>query len=90
MGWLIALAILFLLAILPLGAYVRYDSDGVNLKIVAGPIRITILPQKKKKDKPKKEPAKKHDPTPEPEPESKPAPKEEKREKPKGGLFVHK
>ena len=88
MGWLIALAILFLLAILPLGAFVRYDSDGVNLKIVASPIRITILPQKKKKDKPKKEPAKKHDPTPEPEPESKPAPKEEKREKPKGGSFL--
>ena len=88
MGWLIALAILFLLAILPLGAFVRYDSDGVNLKIVAGPIRITILPQKKKKDKPKKEPAKRHDPTPEPESEPNPVPKEEKNVKPKGGSFL--
>ena len=88
MGWLIALAILFLLAILPLGAFVRYDSDGLNLKIVAGPIRITVLPQKKKKEKTKKELEKKPDPTPEPEPESKPAPKEEKREKPKGGSFL--
>ena len=88
MGWLIALAILFLLSILPLGAYVRYDSDGVNLKIVAGPIRITVLPQKKKKEKTKKELEKKPDPTPEPEPEPKPSPKEEKKGKPKGGSFL--
>ena len=88
MGWLIALAILFLLAILPLGAFVRYDSDGLNLKIVAGPIRITVLPQKKKKEKTKKELEKKPDPTPEPEPEPKPAPKEEKKGKPKGGSFL--
>ena len=88
MGWLIALAILFLLAILPLGAFVRYDSDGLNLKIVAGPIRITVLPQKKKKEKTKKELEKKPDPTPEPEPEPKPSPKEEKKGKPKGGSFL--
>ena len=88
MGWLIALAILFLLAILPLGAFVRYDSDGLNLKIVAGPIRITVLPQKKKKEKTKKELEKKPDPTPEPEPEPKPSPKEEKKGKPKGSSFL--
>ena len=54
MGWLIAFAILFLLAILPLGASVKYDADGPLVKIVAGPIRFTVFPMKKK-DKPKKE-----------------------------------
>ena len=29
MGWLIALGVLVFLAILPLGASVRYDSEGV-------------------------------------------------------------
>ena len=42
MGWLIALGILVLLAIAPVGAHVRYNSDGIRLQIVAGPARITI------------------------------------------------
>ena len=54
MGWWIALGIVVLLAILPLGAHVSYDSDGAVVQIIAGPIRITLIP-KKKKDKPKKE-----------------------------------
>ncbi len=48
MGWLIALGILVLLAILPLGAAVRYNSEGFSLKVIAGPVRIPILPGKKK------------------------------------------
>ncbi len=52
MGWLITLGILVLLAILPLGATVRYNAEGLSLKLIAGPIRIGILP--KRKDKPKK------------------------------------
>ena len=55
MGWLIALGILILLAILPLGVTVRYDYSGILLKAIAGPFRITLLPTKKKKDKPPKE-----------------------------------
>ena len=60
MGWIIALLILFLLAILPLGASVLYDEDGPRVRIVAGPIKIQVFPMKKKakKDKPKKKPAK--------------------------------
>ncbi len=54
MGWLIALAVIVFLAVLPLGASVIYDSGGVKLSILAGPIRIKILPARKK-DKPKKE-----------------------------------
>ena len=48
MGWIIALGILVLLAILPLGAAVRYNAEGLSLKVIAGPIRIPILPAKKK------------------------------------------
>ena len=70
MGWYITLAILVLLVILPLGASVLYDEDGVRVRIVAGPLKIQVFPMKKKpkkdkkKDKPKKEKQKK--PTPEP------------------------
>ena len=49
MGWLITLGILVLLAILPLGAAVNYHSEGFFLDIIAGPVRIPILPKKKKK-----------------------------------------
>ena len=68
MGWLITLAVLFALAILPLGVSVRYDAAGVLLRIVAGPIKLTILPKKQKKHKRKKEKAPEPKPEPVPEP----------------------
>ena len=57
MGWLITLGILVILAWLPLGATVRYNDQGVSLKVIAGPVRIPILPKKKaqEKEKPNKE-----------------------------------
>ena len=57
MGWLITLTILFLLAILPLGASVIYDEEGPLVRVIAGPLKIKVFPMKKKpkKDKPKKE-----------------------------------
>ena len=58
MGWLIALGILVLLALLPLGASVSYDSDGPVVKILAGPVKLQVVPAKKKKTKKKKEPKK--------------------------------
>ena len=62
MGWLIALGILALLAILPLGIAVDYDSKGLFLDLIAGPIRIPVLPlrkkEKKQTDKKKKEKSK--------------------------------
>ena len=75
MGWLVALLILFLLAILPLGASVLYDEDGPRVRIVAGPVKIQVFPMKKKakKDKPKKEAKKK--PAKEGKAAKKPAPK---------------
>lgn len=95
MGWWITLGILFLLAILPLGASVKYDEDGPLVKIIAGPIRIRIFPAKKK-DKPSKAQKKKTDEkkAPEPAPKSEPPmtlPREElpqKKEKNKKGGSV--
>lgn len=58
MGWLIALGVLVLLAILPLGFTARYNADGAVLKVLAGPVAVQVYPAKKKKDKIKKKPAK--------------------------------
>jgi hypothetical protein len=59
MGWLIAFAVIFLLAILPLGASVNYDANGPLVKVIAGPVRFTVFPRKKKvkAEKPKKKEA---------------------------------
>ena len=94
MGWLIAFAIIFLLAILPLGASVKYDADGRLVRIIAGPIRFTVFPMKKKEKKPKKEKkqkepkkSKKKD-SEEPPAEEKPAEEEKKEKKAKGGSVL--
>lgn len=47
-GWLIALGVLIALAMLPLGVSAQYDADGPLVKILAGPIRYTLFPAKKK------------------------------------------
>ena len=65
MGWYITLAVLILLAILPLGASVLYDEEGPRVRVVAGPLKIQVFPLKKKpkKDKSQKEkPAKENKP----------------------------
>ena len=70
MGWLITLGIVVLLAILPLGASVKYDADGPRVKLIAGPVKITLFPRPKKPKKekkpkePKKAPEKKEKPAP--------------------------
>ena len=56
MGWLIALGVLFLIALIPLGVFVRYDSQGLLVRIVAGFLRFTVFPLKKRK-KQKKDPS---------------------------------
>ena len=55
MGWIITFGIACLLAILPLGVSFCYDEDGVLLCIIAGPLKITLLPRPQKEKKPKKE-----------------------------------
>ena len=94
MGWLITLGIVVLLAILPLGASVKYDADGPLVKLIAGPVKITLFPRPKKPKKekkpkePKKTPEKKEKPAPvapkEPAKEQ-PAATPEKPEKKKSG-----
>ena len=59
MGWWITLGILFLLAILPLGVSIHYNADGAIVKIILGPIKLTVVPAKKKPPKEKKEKTKK-------------------------------
>ena len=90
MGLWITLGILTLLAILPLGVRVHYDADGPLVKIVLGPLKLTVFPRPKKepkdKKKPEEKPVKKQNPEdnlpkpPQPPPEPKP-----KKEKKQGG-----
>jgi hypothetical protein len=58
MGWLITFGILFLLAVLPLGVRICYNSDGLLVRLILGPVKLTVYPmpkKKKKEDKPKAE-----------------------------------
>lgn len=55
MGWWIALGIIVLLAVLPLGVSVCYDAAGALVRLVVGPLKITLFPRSKKEKKPKKE-----------------------------------
>lgn len=57
MGWFLALGIVVVLAILPLGADLIYDQHGPLVRIIAGPLKIQVFPMKKKakQDKTKKE-----------------------------------
>lgn len=92
MGWLITFGILFLLAILPLGVSVKYDEDGAVVKVIAGPVKITLFPRPKKDKKEKKqkikdpespkEPEKQADPAKTEQPVKEPSSKAEKKEKP--------
>ena len=67
MGVWIAAAVLLTLAILPLGIHVRYNEAGFLLRVIAGPLKITVFPRKKK---PKKQKAKQKKQNAEKSPES--------------------
>ena len=55
MGWWITLGILTLLAIVPVGVRVCYDAEGPLVKLVLGPVKLTLFPRPKKDQKPEKE-----------------------------------
>ena len=88
MGWWITLGVVTLLAILPLGVRVCYDSAGPLVKVALGPVKIKVYPRPKKTEKPKKETKKQPEAAPAPEeahlpkppqpPASKTPPKKEK------------
>lgn len=48
MGWLIVLAVILLLAILPLGVSAKFEAGGALVRLIAGPVRVTLFPMKKK------------------------------------------
>lgn len=56
MGIWIAAAIVLILAVLPLGVCIRYNNAGFLLKVIAGPLKITVFPRKRKQKKQKKKP----------------------------------
>ena len=51
MGIWITLGVLALLAALPLGVRVLYDAGGPVVKVVLGPVKLTVYPGKKKEKK---------------------------------------
>lgn len=83
MGWIIAILIIFLLAILPLGVSVIYNADGPLVRVVAGPVKIKVFPLKKKEKKPKDAAKKEKKPK-----KTKEKPKEPAAEKKKSGGSV--
>ena len=102
MGWWITLGVVILLAVLPLGVSVRYNSEGPLVRVLLGPLKITVFPLPKKKNKkPKKntqtpesreQPQTKTAPAPaEPAPQNPappPKPKEKKPKEEKGGSLL--
>lgn len=53
MGWGIFFVCLLVLAWIPLGIRVRYGEAGFEARVIAGPVKITLFPRKKRKKKPK-------------------------------------
>lgn len=82
MGWLIALGILVLIAIIPVGASIFFDEGGFRALIIAGPIRIPVFPAKKKE---KKDISKKENKTKVTKNATKPAVSKQQKVKSKGG-----
>lgn len=48
MGWLIAIVLLAVILLLPLGVDAGYDEDGAKASVFIGPLRRTVYPAKKK------------------------------------------
>lgn len=91
MGWWITLGILTFLAVLPVGVRIHYDADGPLVKLVLGPVKVTVFPRPKKENKQPKQKEAEKEKTPEkkeqpkeaalPKPPQPPQPKPEKKEK---------
>lgn len=90
-GWLIFLGILVAIAVLPVGASVRYDESGPLVRVLLGPVKILLYPratkektpkQKDKKPKQKKSADQEEDAVPDGPPEGAPS---KKLDKPKKG-----
>lgn len=78
MGWLIALGVVIAVGFFPLGIHFEYDEGGLKASLIAGFLRIRLLPARKKPSKEKKQ--EKKDPAARKEPQTAP-PKQEKEAK---------
>ena len=58
MGWLVALGLLLLLAVIPVGISLIYDEDGLFLSLLVGAVQIKLFPKSKMK-KPERQKKKK-------------------------------
>ena len=85
MGWLIALAVIVLVAICPVGVCAKYNENGPRVKLQVGFLKFLVIPSSKKEKKEKKEknPEKTTEKTVTGKKTAKPA-----KEEPKGGSFT--
>ena len=58
MIWLIILAILILICLIPLGVRALYNADGFRLWLLIGPVKMLLVPKKKKEAKQEEKPKK--------------------------------
>lgn len=72
----IILALLILLLLLPVGVDASFLGGALTVKVKAGPVKLRLIPARKKKEKPGKEKKKKAKP-----PKEKKAPEEKKKQK---------
>ena len=88
MGWWITGGIVLLLAVLPLGVRIRYHAEGLRVKVILGPVKLTVypLPKKEKKEKKKTTSQEKPEEAALPKPPKQEKSKEEKQEK--GGSLL--
>ena len=54
MGWLIALGLLTLIAIIPIGVSALYDEDGPRVSVIAGPVRLSVFLLRRKRRRKRK------------------------------------
>lgn len=54
MGWLIALAALVLLGLMPVGVYAAYDLGGAVASLIVGPFRLRLYPKRRSSTKRRK------------------------------------
>ena len=85
MGWLVALAILTALALIPVGASLRYEGDRFLIKICVAGIKIPLPKGKKKPEQKEKPPIEKK----QEQPDQKPAPVNPKAKKQKKPLKAY-
>ena len=74
MTWLMIIAVIVLICLIPLGVRAVYSGEGFRLWLLVGPVKIFLLPKKKKKEEKPKAPAKTEKTA------QKAAPKEEKKD----------